>query len=150
KPNQRTSALMDSTYSTLSLVGLVSSKRRWQRPPNSSARPKFRQIDLAWPMWRYPLGSGGKRVTTRPPQRLTRTSSATRVRMKLAVRVGSLIGSIVSRAFVGRPGAGASLGDPERALHDRAHAVCGVDGTTEPSQAAMSRISSAHTACGIE
>src|SRR5437016_4011092 len=24
--------------------------------------PKFRQIDLAWPMWRYPFGSGGKRV----------------------------------------------------------------------------------------
>ena len=35
-----------------SLVGLVSSKRRLQWPPNSSAMPKFRQIDLAWPMCR--------------------------------------------------------------------------------------------------
>jgi len=24
-------------------------------------------IDLAWPMWSSPFGSGGKRVTTRPP-----------------------------------------------------------------------------------
>ena len=25
--------------------------------------PKFKHIDFAWPMCRYPLGSGGKRVT---------------------------------------------------------------------------------------
>src|SRR5665647_1384423 len=25
--------------------------------------PKLRQMDLAWPIWRNPLGSGGKRVT---------------------------------------------------------------------------------------
>ena len=25
--------------------------------------PKLRAIDLAWPMWRWPLGSGGNRVT---------------------------------------------------------------------------------------
>ena len=45
-------ALMASMYSCSSLVGLVSSKRRWQRPPNSCATPKFRQIDLAWPICR--------------------------------------------------------------------------------------------------
>src|SRR5574342_538822 len=58
---------MASTYSTSSLVGLVSSNRRLQRPPNSDATPKSRQIALAWPMCRYPFGSGGKRVCTRPP-----------------------------------------------------------------------------------
>ena len=35
KPSQRTSRLIASMYSCSSLVGLVSSKRRWQRPPNS-------------------------------------------------------------------------------------------------------------------
>jgi hypothetical protein len=30
-------------------------------PPGFSlAMPKFRQIDLAWPMWRYPFGSAWK------------------------------------------------------------------------------------------
>src|SRR5215475_16063945 len=58
---------MASTYSTSSVVGLVSSKRRLHLPPNSAARPKSRQIALAWPMCRYPFGSGGKRVCTRPP-----------------------------------------------------------------------------------
>ena len=33
KPSQRTSAMMESTYSCSSLVGLVSSKRRLHRPP---------------------------------------------------------------------------------------------------------------------
>ena len=42
--------MMDSTYSVSSLVGLVSSKRRLQRPPYFSASPKFRQMLLAWPM----------------------------------------------------------------------------------------------------
>ncbi len=51
-PSQRTSAWMASMYSCSSLVGFVSSKRRWQRPPNSRAMPKLRQIDLAWPMCR--------------------------------------------------------------------------------------------------
>jgi hypothetical protein len=32
-------------------VGLVSSKRRWQVPSKSRARPKFRQMLLAWPIW---------------------------------------------------------------------------------------------------
>src|SRR5690349_17316234 len=50
-------------YSCSSLTGLVSSNRRLQWPPNSRAMPKFKQIDFAWPMCRYPLGSGGKRVT---------------------------------------------------------------------------------------
>ena len=52
KPSQRTSSLIESTYSCSSLVGLVSSKRRLHVPPYSSARPKLRQIDLAWPMCR--------------------------------------------------------------------------------------------------
>src|SRR5881398_1445639 len=50
-------------YSCSSLTGLVSSNRKLHWPPNSRAMPKFRQIDFAWPMCRYPLGSGGKRVT---------------------------------------------------------------------------------------
>ena len=53
---------IESTYSTFSLAGLVSSMRRLQTPPNSRAMPKFRQMDLAWPMWSQPLGSGGNRV----------------------------------------------------------------------------------------
>ena len=36
----------------LFLRGLVSSKRRLVLPPNSAANPKFRQMDLAWPMCR--------------------------------------------------------------------------------------------------
>jgi hypothetical protein len=51
-PSQRTSSLMESMYSCSSLVGFVSSKRRWVRPPNSWATPKFRQIDLACPTCR--------------------------------------------------------------------------------------------------
>src|SRR5215471_2791584 len=46
------------------LIGLVSSKRKWQRPPSSWAIPKLSAIALGWPRWRYPFGSGGKRVTT--------------------------------------------------------------------------------------
>src|ERR1051326_5452291 len=59
--------MMASTYSVSSFEGLVSSKRRLHLPPNSAANPKSRQIALAWPMCRYPFGSGGKRVCTRPP-----------------------------------------------------------------------------------
>mmetsp|Transcript_38318 Transcript_38318/g.109472 ORF Transcript_38318/g.109472 Transcript_38318/m.109472 type:complete len:276 (-) Transcript_38318:120-947(-) len=51
-------------YLCSSLVGLVSSNRRWQRPPKAWGSPKLRQMLLAWPMCRKPLGSGGKRVTT--------------------------------------------------------------------------------------
>src|SRR5262249_28136059 len=58
------------------------SKRRLQIPPYSSATPKFRQIDLAWPMCRYPFGSGGNRVATRPWCFPDATSSATMERMK--------------------------------------------------------------------
>ena len=54
---------ISSTYSCDSLTGLVSSKRRLQRPPNSWATPKSMQIALAWPMCRRPFGSGGNRVT---------------------------------------------------------------------------------------
>src|ERR1017187_6087565 len=63
--SQFTSSVMESTYSTSSFVGLVSSMRRLQMPPNSRAMPKFRQMLLAWPMCREPFGSGGKRVWMR-------------------------------------------------------------------------------------
>src|SRR5205807_597601 len=53
--------MIASTYSWLSFAGFVSSNRRWQRPPNSSASPKSSAIALAWPMRRYPFGPGGKR-----------------------------------------------------------------------------------------
>src|ERR1017187_2216613 len=75
--------MMESTYSCSSLSGLVSSKRRLVLPPNSAASPKLRQMDLAWPMCRYPLGSGGKRVCTRPPNLLVFRSSRMMSRMKL-------------------------------------------------------------------
>ena len=52
KPSQLTSSMMESTYSVSSFSGLVSSKRRLVLPPNSSARPKSRQMALAWPMCR--------------------------------------------------------------------------------------------------
>src|SRR5258707_249774 len=67
--------MMESTYSVSSLEGLVSSKRKLHLPPNSAASPKFRLMDLAWPMCRYPFGSGGKRVCTRPPYLLVCKSS---------------------------------------------------------------------------
>src|SRR5438309_10595038 len=73
---------MESTYSMSSLVGFVSSKRRLHLPPYCAARPKVRQIDLAWPMCRYPFGSGGKRVQTLPPHFPALTSAATISRMK--------------------------------------------------------------------
>ena len=44
------SRVIASTYSWLSFVGLVSSKRRLQRPPNSLAMPKSIEMALAWPM----------------------------------------------------------------------------------------------------
>src|SRR6266849_4972069 len=81
--------MMDSSNSTVSLLGFVSSKRRLQRPSLSAATPKFRQIDLACPICRYPLGSGGNRVCTRPPFLPALTSSATRARMKSKEGVGS-------------------------------------------------------------
>ena len=74
--------MIESTYSWLSLVGLVSSNRRWQRPPNSAAMPKSMEIAWAWPMCRYPFGSGGKRVITRPPNRPLALCSRMMSRMK--------------------------------------------------------------------
>src|ERR1019366_281321 len=78
--------MMESTYSCSSFSGLVSSKRRLVLPPNSAARPKLRQMDLAWPMCRYPLGSGGKRVCTRPANLLVFRSSRMISRMKFEGR----------------------------------------------------------------
>src|SRR5580704_8322170 len=68
-------------YSCSSSIGLVSSKRKWQRPPNSWAIPKLSAIALEWPRWRYPFGSGGKRVTTSETLP-SRTSAATISPMK--------------------------------------------------------------------
>src|SRR5207245_5086718 len=75
--------MIHSTYSVSSFDGFVSSKRRLVLPPNSSASPKSRQIALACPMCRYPFGSGGKRVCTRPPYLLVLRSSRMMSRMKL-------------------------------------------------------------------
>ena len=55
-------------YSSSSAAGLVSSYRKTVRrcsfgtPSFSNASEKFMFMLLAWPMWRKPLGSGGKRV----------------------------------------------------------------------------------------
>src|SRR4029078_2916283 len=54
------------TYSVSSFDGLVSSKRKLHLPPNSDAKPKSRHMALAWPISKYPLGSGGNRVCRRP------------------------------------------------------------------------------------
>src|ERR1035441_674913 len=78
--------MMESTYSVSSFSGFVSSKRRFVCPPNSSASPKSRQIALACPMCRYPLGSGGKRVCTRPLYLWVFRSSRKMSRMKLERR----------------------------------------------------------------
>src|SRR5689334_17522327 len=91
--------MMESTYSCSSFSGLVSSKRRLVLPPNSAAKPKFRQIDLACPRCRYPFGSGGKRVCTLPPNLLVSRSRMTMSRIKLdgvpltaAAGAGSVVG----------------------------------------------------------
>src|SRR5438270_997173 len=81
--------MIDSTYSVSSFSGLVSSKRRLVPPPNSSARPKSRQMALAWPICRYPFGSGGKRVHTRPLYLPLFRSSIIVSRIKLEGRAGS-------------------------------------------------------------
>jgi hypothetical protein len=46
------------------------------------AIPKLRQMDLACPIWRYPFGSGGNRVATRPSFLFAFKSSATISRIK--------------------------------------------------------------------
>src|ERR1051326_542455 len=88
--------MMDSTYSVSSFSGLVSSKRRLVPPPNSSSSPKSRQMALAWPIWRYPFGSGGKRVHTRPLYLLVFRSSMMMSRMKFEDRAGSAAGGVAS------------------------------------------------------
>ena len=56
-----------STYSSSSLVGLVSSNLRWHVPPVSSAIPKLRHSDLACPICKWPFGSGGLKNMSIPP-----------------------------------------------------------------------------------
>src|SRR5436189_3989102 len=130
------SSWIESMYSCSSLIGLVSSKRRWQRPPNSSAIPKLSAIDLGWPMWRYPFGSGGKRVTTSATLP-SRTSAATISRMK-SLRSGAagpsaLTGPLLipkrlvqPPAFPGQPAGLAIVGQlVEHGLHPLEHGGCG-------------------------
>src|ERR1700680_2277924 len=74
--------MIESTYSVSSLLGFVSSKRKLHLPPNSRARPKLRLMDLACPMCRYPFGSGGNRICTRPPYLFVFRSSITISRTK--------------------------------------------------------------------
>src|SRR5580692_12911478 len=89
--------MMESTYSVSSFSGLVSSKRRLVCPPNSLARPKSRQIALACPMCKYPFGSGGKRVCTRPSYLLVLRSSRIMSRIKFDGRGSS--GTFTATAF---------------------------------------------------
>src|SRR5499425_508115 len=72
---------------------------------------------LAWPMWRYPLGSGGKRVTTLPPKRPERLCASMISRTKLEGRVSSVMGPIVSPRV--RLGARLFPDRTEEALHGR-------------------------------
>jgi hypothetical protein len=58
-------------------------------PPKSLATPKFRQIDFACPMCRYPFGSGGKRVATRPACLPDALSATTISRMKSSLAPAS-------------------------------------------------------------
>src|SRR5213076_2995052 len=83
--------MIESTYSVSSFCGFVSSKRRLVCPANSSARQKSRQIALACPMCRYPFGSGGKRVCTRPPYLFVFKSSIMMSRMKFEARVSGTV-----------------------------------------------------------
>src|SRR5215471_8806535 len=76
------SFLIASTYLMSSVNGFVSSNRRLQRPLNSLAIPKLRQIALTCPMCGKPFGSGGNRVRICRPNRLDAASSATISRMK--------------------------------------------------------------------
>ena len=80
---------MASTYLMSSVNGLVSSKRRLQRPPNSVAMPKFRQIDFTCPMCGKPFGSGGKRVAIGRPKRLVADVLGDHVANEVLVRGGS-------------------------------------------------------------
>src|SRR3954447_24038722 len=115
------SAWMASMYSCSSLSGFVSSNRRLQCPPNSWAIPKLRAIDLAWPMWRYPFGSGGKRVTT-SFTRPARTSAATISRMKSlrSVAVASVL-TVVDRSRSGGAPPMSPLAEQERRGHALGH-----------------------------
>ena len=51
---------------TFSFVGFVSSNRMMSLPLYALAKYWFSMAALACPIWRYPLGSGGNRVTTAP------------------------------------------------------------------------------------
>src|SRR5712692_11653086 len=96
--------MIESTYSVSSFDGFVSSKRKLVLPPNSSASPKSRQIALACPMCRYPLGSGGKRVCTRPLYLLVFRSSRMMSRMKFDGAAVGVAGAFAAASVGGLGG----------------------------------------------
>ena len=73
---------MDSTYSTSSLVGLVSSKRRLHLPLFSSATPKFKADGLGVADVKVSVGLGRKPGRNASIMLLFLMSSATMARMK--------------------------------------------------------------------
>jgi hypothetical protein len=52
----------------LFFAGFVSSKRRFTGALYFRPKPNCKQIDLAWPMCKYPLGSGGNENVICPVQ----------------------------------------------------------------------------------
>ena len=81
-------------------TGLVSSKRRLQTPPYFCAMPKSRQMALACPICRYPFGSGGKRVCTRPLFLPSAKSFSTIASMKFKLFLPSSSFVLISLIFV--------------------------------------------------
>src|SRR5712664_1710325 len=120
--------MMESTYSVSSLDGFVSSNRKLHFPPNSSANPKFKWMDLAWPICRYPFGSGGKRVWTRPPYLLVFKSWRMISRMKFdwagaaSVSVGVVFIVSSSKGNTGRNACATAFVLLGRFVLDRRHA----------------------------
>ncbi len=69
-PSQATSSAMEWTYSSSSLTGFVSSKRRLHWPPNSFATPKLRQMDSGMPKMQVTVGALEENgYCTLPPKR---------------------------------------------------------------------------------
>ena len=95
-PSHSISRFIASTYSVSSFCGFVSSMRRLHTPPNFFATPKSIAMAFAWPICRYPLGSGGKRVWSLPPFFPSARSFFTICSMKLST---SFFSSTVSFSF---------------------------------------------------
>ena len=65
-PSHSRPTLIAAWYSILSASGFVSSIRKMNFPPYILAYSELMIAAFAWPMWGYPLGSGGNLVTTWP------------------------------------------------------------------------------------